>query len=111
MDQFIATAAQQCPWNKGRLIGQKLRLRLKEIWAIRIRLQLARRARELALFNLAIASKLRGCDLVSLRVCDIAQCSRWDLGSQRPAPARAVPLSEPAEGVDPSLDEPVRTHR
>jgi integrase len=61
------------PWNKGRLIGQKAPLKLKEIWAIRIRLQMADKARDLALFNLAIDSKLRGCDLVSLRVCDIAQ--------------------------------------
>ena len=76
MDQAIATAAQQSPWNKGRLVGQKLPLRLKEIWAIRIRLQLAKRARELALFNLAIDSKLRGCDLVSLRVCDVVQGNR-----------------------------------
>jgi len=76
MDQTFTTAAQQVPWNKGRLVGQKLPLRLKEIWAIRIRLQLARRARELALFNLAIDSKLRGCDLVSLRLCDIAQGNR-----------------------------------
>ena len=49
------------PWNKGKLIGQKPPLKLKEIWAIRIRLQLDDRARELALFNLAIDSKLRGC--------------------------------------------------
>jgi len=76
MDQAFATAAQHIPWNKGRLVGQKLPLRLKEIWAIRIRLQLARRARELALFNLAIDSKLRGCDLVSLRVCDVNQGNR-----------------------------------
>src|SRR5450631_477471 len=48
------------PWNKGKLIGQKPPLKLKEIWAIRIRLQLAHRTRELALFNLAIDSKLRG---------------------------------------------------
>jgi integrase len=61
------------PWNKGRLIGQKTPLKLKEIWAIRIRLQLANKVRDLALFNLAIDSKLRGCDLVNLRVCDIAQ--------------------------------------
>ena len=54
------------PWNKGKLIGQKPPLKLKEIWAIRIRLQLDHRARELALFNLAIDSKLRGCDLVGL---------------------------------------------
>jgi integrase len=64
------------PWNKGKLIGQKAPLKLREIWAIRIRLQLARRARDLALFNLAIDSKLRGCDLVGLRVCDVAQGGR-----------------------------------
>ena len=60
------------PWNKGRLIGQKPRLKLKEIWAIRIRLQFAGRLRDLALFNLAIDSKLRACDLVRLRVNDIS---------------------------------------
>ena len=58
MDQAFATAAQHVPRNKGRLVGQKLPLRLKEIWAIRIRLQLAKRARELALFDLAIDRKL-----------------------------------------------------
>jgi len=63
------------PWNKGKLIGQKPPLKLKEIWAIRIRLQLDHRARELALFNLAIDSKLRGCDLVGLHVRDVFQGS------------------------------------
>lgn len=60
------------PWNKGKLFGQKSPLKLKEIWAIRIHLQLEKRIRDLALFNLAIDSKLRGCDLVDLRVRDIA---------------------------------------
>jgi integrase len=60
------------PWNKGRLIGQKRPLRPKEVWAIRVRLQIKRLKRDLAMFNLAIDSKLRGCDLVSLRVDDIA---------------------------------------
>ncbi|MDH5691711.1 MAG: tyrosine-type recombinase/integrase [Gammaproteobacteria bacterium] len=64
------------PWNKHKLIGQKPPLRLKEIWAIRIRLQLANNIRELALFNLAIDSKLRGCDLVKLRVRDISHGTR-----------------------------------
>jgi hypothetical protein len=59
------------PWNKGRLTGQKRPLKPKEVWAIRIRLQLERRRRDLALFNLAIDSKLRGCDLVRLRVRDV----------------------------------------
>ena len=60
------------PWNKGKLIGQKSPLKLHEIWAIRIRLQLSKQIRDLALFNLAIDSKLRGCDLVKLRVRDIS---------------------------------------
>lgn len=58
-------------WNKGRLIGQKPPLKLKEIWSLRIRLQLADHVRDLALFNLALDSELRGCDLVALRVRDI----------------------------------------
>jgi integrase len=60
-------------WNKGRLLGQKPPLKPKEIWSLRIRLQLADKTRDLALFNLAIDSKLRGCDLVSLRVRDVYQ--------------------------------------
>ena len=60
------------PWNKGKLVGQKLPLKLKEIWAIRVRLQLAENSRDLALFNLAIDSKLRGSDLVKIRVSDIS---------------------------------------
>lgn len=59
-------------WNKGKLVGQKPPLKLKEVWEIRIRLQLDNRIRELALFNLAIDSKLRSCDLVKLKVRDIA---------------------------------------
>jgi integrase len=60
------------PWNKGRLVGQKRPLRPKEVWAIRVLLQIRNCKRYLAMFNLAIDSKLRGCDLVSLRVDDIA---------------------------------------
>jgi site-specific recombinase XerC len=59
------------PWNNGKLIGQKPPLKPKDIWAIRIQLQNARQVRDLAMFNLAIDSKLRGCDLVNLRVRDI----------------------------------------
>jgi integrase len=58
-------------WNKGRLVGQKRPLRPKEVWAIRVRLQMKRSKRDLAMFNLAIDSKLRGCDLVALRVDDV----------------------------------------
>ncbi len=64
---------QRTAWNKGRLIGQKPPLNPKEIWSLRIRLQLADKARDLALFNRAVDSKLRGCDLVSLRVRDVYQ--------------------------------------
>jgi integrase len=67
---------QQVPWNKGKLIGQKSPLKLKEIWGIRIHLQMDKNIRELALFNLAIDSKLRGCDLVKLKVCNVAQGNR-----------------------------------
>lgn len=60
------------PWNKGKLVGQKSPLKLKEIWSIRVRLELSHRVRDLALFNLALDSKLRGCDLVKLKVRDIS---------------------------------------
>lgn len=76
MDQSVFSGSKRAPWNKGKLIGQKPPLKLKEIWAIRIRLQLNKQTRELALFNLAIDSKLRRCDLVRLRVGDIAQGKR-----------------------------------
>jgi len=66
---------KRTPWNKGKLVGQKLPLKLKEIWAIRVRLQLTSSIRDLALFNLAIDSKLRGCDLLNLRVKDISHGS------------------------------------
>jgi hypothetical protein len=59
------------PWNKGKLVGQKAPLKLKEIWAVRVRLQVFRRTRELALFDLGIDSKLRACDLLKLKVRDV----------------------------------------
>ena len=76
MDADVKTAGRAVPWNKGKLLGQKPPLKLKEIWAIRVRLQLAKQARDLALFNLVIDSKLRGCDLVGLRVHDVVHGSR-----------------------------------
>ena len=75
MDPTTQTSGRAIPWNKGKRLGQKPPLKLKEIWAIGIRLQLDHRAQELALFNLAIDSKLRGCDLVGLRVHDVVQGS------------------------------------
>lgn len=59
------------PWNKGRLVGQKRPLRSRDVWSIRTRLELEGNKRDLALFNLAIDSKLRACDLVVIRVSDI----------------------------------------
>lgn len=63
-------------WNKGKIVGQKAPLKIKDIWAIRVRLQLTHRTRELALFNLGLDSKLRACDLVKLRVRDVCHGSR-----------------------------------
>src|SRR5215468_11183640 len=66
-------SARECiPWNRGKLIGAKPPLRPKHVWSIRTKLQVDGRIRDLALFNLAIDSKLRGCDVVALRVDDIA---------------------------------------
>lgn len=67
-----STSTSSIPWNKGKIVGQKRPFKLQEVWAIRIRLQLASRIRGLALFDLAIDSKLRGRDLVALRVSDVA---------------------------------------
>jgi integrase len=64
------------PWNKGRLIGQKRPLKPKDVWTIRVRLQLEGRKRDLAMFNLAIDSKLRGCDLVRVRIDDVCAGGR-----------------------------------
>src|SRR5918994_7649253 len=76
MDQVNVVAQSREPWNKGVLVAQKAPLKLKEIWAIRIRLQIAGRMRDLALFNLAIDSKLRACDLVKLRVRELCHGDR-----------------------------------
>lgn len=59
------------PWNKGKLIGQKSPLTSPQVWAIRVRLELADNKRDLAMFNLALDSKLRGCDLMALKVSDV----------------------------------------
>jgi len=66
-----AIRPSQPAWNKGRIVGQKRPLLPKHVWAIRVRLEIAEHYRDLALFNLAIDSKLRGCDLVKLRVADV----------------------------------------
>ncbi|SFR47437.1 Phage integrase family protein [Yoonia tamlensis] len=65
-----AIRALRPAWNKGRIVGQKLPLKPKHVWAIRVRLELTENHRDLAPFNLAIDSKLRGCDLVRMKVAD-----------------------------------------
>src|SRR5512145_1193270 len=64
--------ARRPPWNKGKIVGAKPPLRPSHVWSIRTKLQIEGRKRDLALFNLAIDSKLRGCDLVAVRVDDVA---------------------------------------
>jgi integrase len=88
-------------WNKGKLVGQKPPLKPKDIWAIRIHLQNARAVRDLAMFNLAIDSKLRGCDLVSLRVRDVTH------GNQV-LPRAIVVQSKTQRPVQFELTEPTR---
>lgn len=76
MYQSPSRQTDHIPWNKGKLSGQKRPLKLQQIWAIRIRLEIQNRVRELAMFNLAIDSKLRACDLMALTVSDVAQAGR-----------------------------------
>ena len=71
-DKSIPAAPKRAAWNKGKLIGAKPPLRPKHVWSIRTKLQIEGRTRDLAMFNLAIDSKLRGCDVVALKVDDIA---------------------------------------
>jgi integrase len=70
--QDQVNARQRVPWNKGKLTGAKPPLRPKHVWSIRTKLQIEGRTRDLAMFNLAIDSKLRGCDVVAMRVEDVA---------------------------------------
>jgi hypothetical protein len=71
-DTDTAACPLRLPWNKGKITGPKPPLRPGHVWAIRAKLHLEKRTRDLAMFNLAIDSKLRGCDLVALRVDDVA---------------------------------------
>ena len=67
-EAYLLVAASRTPWNKGKLIGAKPPLRPKHVWAIRTRLMIEERSRDLAMFNLAIDSKVRGCDVVAPRL-------------------------------------------
>lgn len=89
MESANVTVGHRVPWNKGKLTGQKPPLKLGEIWAIRTRLQMTSNVRELAMFNLAIDTKLRACDLTRLQVQDIRHGShvaaRSTVMQQRPS--------------------------
>ena len=76
MENPVSPPRRRDPWNKARLIGQKRPLMPKDVWTIRVRLQLESRKRDLAMFNLAIDSKLRGCDLVRLKIDDVSAGGR-----------------------------------
>ena len=71
IDLLPALRPNRVAWNKGRIIGQKRPLLPRHVWSIRVRLEMACNARDLALFNMAVDSKLRGCDLVTIRVTDV----------------------------------------
>lgn len=75
-DLLPALRSTHIAWNKGRIIGQKRPLLPKHVWSIRVRLELANNRRDLALFNMAVDSKLRGCDLVCLRIRDVFVAGR-----------------------------------
>jgi hypothetical protein len=138
--ETLNSSGRRVPWNKGsRLTGQKPPLKLREIWAIRTRLQMSSNVRELALFNLAIDSKLRACDLTRLQVQDICMGGRvvsratfMQQKTQRPvqfeiteltrqsvaawisareSKTRRLSLSEPAPCLTACVDTPVRPHR
>lgn len=66
-----ASALRREPWKKGKIVGQKAPFKVKDVWALRVRLQIENRVRELALFNLGIDSKLWGCDLVAMKFRDV----------------------------------------
>ena len=72
IENSTTSSAKRAPWNKGKLTGAKPPLRPKHVWAIRTKLQMDQQTRDLALFNLAIDSKLRGCDVVAVKVDDVA---------------------------------------
>lgn len=94
------------PWNTGRMVGAKPPLKSKQIWGIRTRLQLANRVRDLVMFNMAIDSKLRGCDLVKLKVGDVMVA-----GSIRPrltVPQQKTGRPVPFELTDATKDALVR---
>ena len=95
------------PWNKGKIVGQKAPFKVKDIWALRVRLQMEGRVRNLALFKLGIDSKLRGCDLVALKVRDVChgdqvatRATVMQHKTQRPVQFEITAAARDAAGVD-----------
>ncbi len=101
--ETAANGIHREPWNKGKIVGQKAPFKVKDIWALRVRLQMEGRVRELALFNLGIDSKLRGCDLVNLKVRDVChgdqvatRATVMQIKTQRPVQFEITPATREA---------------
>ncbi|NNU17082.1 tyrosine-type recombinase/integrase [Parvularcula sp. ZS-1/3] len=101
MDQPQTATDERQPWNKGKLIGQKSPLKAQEVWEIRVRLTMADKVRDLELFNLALDSKLRGCDLVRLKVADVCR-------GTEPLSRAMIVQSKTSSPVQFELTEPTR---
>ena len=114
LENAIATAIRRAPWNKGKLTGAKPPLRPKHVWSIRTKLQIEGNMRDLAMFNLAIDSKLRGCDVVALKVEDVAP-SGYSVGratvrqKKTGQPVRFELTEQTRQAVDDYLDLPARS--
>ncbi len=98
-----AIRALRPAWNKGRIVGQKRPLKPKDVWAIRVRLELAENHRNLALFNMAIDSKILGCELVKMKVVDVMASSQIkERASALPSKTqKPVHFEIPAQSFDP----------
>jgi integrase len=104
------TATSRLAWNKGKIIGPRPPLRPGHVWSIRAKLHLEQRLRDLVLFNLAIDSKLRGCDLIALRVSDVAPNGyALDRASVRQKKTGRPVRFEPTEQTRESVDEYLRS--
>ena len=109
---FDLPAPKRIPWNKGKLTGAKPPLRQKYVWAIRTKLQIEQRTSDLALFNLAIDSKLRGCDVVALKVDDVAPNGySVDRATVRQRKTRRPVRFELTEQTRQAVDDYIRTAR
>src|SRR6202023_854528 len=108
-DGSILPTPKRTPWNKGKLIGAKPPLLARHVWSIRTKLQIEKRTRDLAMFNLAIDSKLRGCDVVALRVEDVApngySCDRATVRQKKTGRPVRFELTEQTR---PAVDDYIR---